>query len=121
MKKLFLTIIISIFSVVVFSQALENPTLRAPFTESTGNFLVLTPFDKIGKSGITISYVNDLRQELDEAKKVNSQQQEQLNETKRTISEQQRQLNDQKKELEELKNSVRQLTRKVEDLQRKVK
>ena len=97
----------SILPIISFSQELKNPTMRAPFTENSGNFLVLTPFDKIGKSDITIDYVKNLQRELNEYKKL--------------ISEQQKQLNEQKKNIESLEKSVYQLTRKVEELTRKVK
>ena len=114
MKKLSLIIAFSICSVVVFSQELKNPTMKAPFTESSGNFLVLTPFDKIGKSEITIDYVKSLRQELNDSQKL--------------ILEQQKLINEQRKGVDELKNLVSTLQkqldeqkRKIEDLQRKVK
>jgi len=121
MKKLFLTITISFFSIIVFAQELKDPTFRAPFTESRGNFLVLTSFDKIGKSDITIDYVKDMRQELSDSKKRITEQEKQLKDAAKTISDQQKQLNEQKRELDELKKSLNQLIRQVEDLQRKVK
>ena len=114
MQKNFLTLLFSVFTLAVFAQELKNPTMKAPFSESSGNFLVLTSFDKIGKSEITIDYVKSLKQELTDSKKL--------------ISEQQKQLNEQKKEIDEFKKIVltlqRQLDeqkRKIEDLQRKVK
>ena len=121
MKKLFLIIVFSFFSIIAFAQELKDPTFRAPFTESSGSFLVLTYSDKIGKSDISIDYVKNLRQELNDSKKKITEQEKQLKDATRTISEQQKQINDQKRELEELKKSISQLTRQVEDLQRKVK
>jgi septal ring factor EnvC (AmiA/AmiB activator) len=93
--------------VIVFAQELINPTVKIPFTESSGNFLVLTSFNKIGKSEITIDYVKNLRQELNDSKKL--------------ISEQQKLINEQKRSIEYLKKSINDLTRKIEDLQKKVK
>ncbi|MDR2970491.1 MAG: hypothetical protein LBU83_00980 [Bacteroidales bacterium] len=121
MKNLLIIIVFLVSSTIVFAQELKDPTLKAPFTESSGNFLVLTSFDKIGKSDITIDYIKNLRQELNDSKKTISEQKQQLNENKKTISEQQKQINEQKKELEELKKSITQLARKVEDLEKKVK
>ena len=107
MKRIFLAILFSVFSVIVFAQELINPTVKIPFTESSGNFLVLTSFDKIGKSEITIDYVKNLRQELNDSKKL--------------ISEQQKLINEQKRSIEDLKKSINDLTRKIEDLRKKVK
>jgi len=121
MKKLFLIILFSVSSIIVFAQELKNPTFRPSFTESSGAFLVLTTFDKIGKSDITIDYVKSLRQELNDSKRFISDQKQQLDENKKTISEQQKQINAQKKELEEMKKSINQLAKKIEDLERKVK
>ncbi|MCL2512021.1 MAG: hypothetical protein FWF09_08225 [Bacteroidales bacterium] len=135
MKKLFLMIVFSICSMIVYAQELKDPTFRAPFTESSGNFLVLTSFDKIGKSAITIDYVKNLKQEVDDSKRQISDNQKQLKDADRTISDlkkqlkdadrtildNQKQLNEQKRELENLKRSINQLTRQVEDLQKKVK
>jgi septal ring factor EnvC (AmiA/AmiB activator) len=81
--------------------------MKAPFSESSGNFLVLTAFDKIGKSDITIDYIKNLQRELNESKKL--------------ILEQQKQLKEQEKEIDNLKKSVNQLTKNVQELQRKVK
>ena len=121
MKNLFLIIVFLVSSTVVFAQELKDPILKAPFTESSGNFLVLTTFDKIGKSDITIDYVKNLRQELNDSKKLISDQKQKLDENKKTISEQQKQIDAQKKELEEMKKTINQLAKKVEDLERKVK
>ena len=114
MKNIFLAILFSVFAVAVFAQELKNPTMKAPFVETDGNFLVLTSFNKIGKSEFTINDVKNLRQELNDSKKL--------------ISEQQKLINEQKKETGELKKLVstlqRQLDeqkRKIEELQRKVK
>ena len=114
MQRKFLAFLFSIITVMSFAQELKNPTMKAPFTESSGNVLVLTPFDKIGKSEITVDYVKSLRQELNDSKKL--------------ISEQQKLINEQKKEVDEMKKLIailqRQLDeqkRKIEDLQRKVK
>lgn len=128
MKKVILIVVFSVYWVVVFAQELIEPTLKVSFTESRGNFLVLTSFDKIGKSNITIDYVTTLRQELNDSKKNSSEQQKQIDDQKREIDElkranaiQQRELDDQKKNVESLKRNLTGLTRKVEDLQRKVK
>jgi len=121
MKKQFLLFVFLIPLTFISAQELKDPILRAPFTENSGNFLVLTSFDKIGKSDITIDYVKSLRQELNDCKKSISEQKQQLNEEKKSIYEQQKQINEQKKELEELKKSITQLARKVEELERKVK
>jgi peptidoglycan hydrolase CwlO-like protein len=106
MKKIFLLTAVLICSVIVFSQELRNPTMKASFTESSGNFLVLTPFDKIGKSEITIDYVKNLRQEI--------------NDFKKQISEQQKLINEQKKEVDEMKNLVSTLQRQVDEQKRKI-
>lgn len=128
MKKVILIVALLVCSVFVFAQELIDPTLKIPFSESRGNFLVLTSFDKIGKSDITIDYVTTLRQELNDSKKNSLEQKQQINDQKREIDElkktnatQQRELDDQKKNIESLKRSITELTRKVEDLQRKVK
>lgn len=121
MRNLFLIIVFSVSSIIAFAQELKDPTFKTPFTESRGNFLVLTTFDKIGKSDITIDYVKNLQQELSDYKKLIIEQQKHLNDVNKTISEQQKQLNEHKKEIDELKKSLSQLTRQVEDLQRKVK
>lgn len=121
MKKLFLMIGFTVCFVIVLAQELKDPILHAPFTENSGNFLVLTVFDKIGKSEITIDYIKSLRQELNESKKLISDQKQQSNEDKKKISEMQKQINDQKKELEEMKKSINQLARRVEELEKKVK
>ena len=107
MKKSLLILIFPFFAVATFSQELKDPTMRAPFTESSGNFLVLTTFDKIGKSDITIDYIKNLQRDLNESKKL--------------ISEQQKQLKEQEKQINDLKKSIDKLTRNVEELQRKVK
>jgi septal ring factor EnvC (AmiA/AmiB activator) len=121
MKKLFLMILFSTFTVVISAQELVEPTMKAPFTESRGNFLVLTNFDKIGKSEFTIEDVKNMRQELNDSKKLISEQQ-------KLISDQRRAIDDLKKGVSSLERNVstleRQLDdqkRKIEDLQRKVK
>jgi len=128
MKKLSLIIAFSICSVVGFSQELKNPTMKAPFAENSGNFLVLTPFDKIGKSEITIDFVRSLRQELTDAQKLISDHQKLINDQKKESNEHQKLINEQKKGIDELKNLVSTLQkqldeqkRKIEELQRKVK
>ena len=120
MKKTVLTILFSIFAIAAFSQELKEPTMKAPFTESSGNFLVLTIFDKIGKSEITIDYVKKLREELNDSKKLiselqkfNSDQKKEIEEAKRTNSNQQKQLDEQKRAIEDLKRKVDELARKV--------
>ncbi|MDL2254701.1 hypothetical protein LJB78_00265 [Bacteroidales bacterium OttesenSCG-928-J16] len=129
MKQLFLIVAISFCSIAAVSaQELKDPTMKAPFTERSGNFLVLTTFDKIGKSEITIDYVQRMRQELDDSKKQLAEQEKLNNEQKREIDDlkkdnslQKRALDDQKKETTDLKRTVNDLVRKVEELQRKVK
>ena len=121
MNKLFLLIVFAVSSIIVNAQELKDPTFYAPFAENSGNFLVLTPFNKIGKSEITIDYVKNLQQELNDSKKTVSEQKKELDENKKKISEQQKQINEQKKELDELKKLVNQLAKKIEDLERKVK
>ncbi|MDR0233042.1 MAG: DUF3450 domain-containing protein [Dysgonamonadaceae bacterium] len=114
MRRTFLVILFSAFTVVIFAQELKNPTMRAPFSEDKGNFLVLTPFDKIGKSEITIDYIINLRKELDNSKKLISEQQKLIDEQKRSIE-------NLKRSMEDSKKSMNALERKVDDLQRKVK
>ena len=120
MRKIFLIILCSVFSVATFAQELKNPTMKTSFTESSGNFLVLTSFDKIGKSEITIDYVKSLRQELTDSKKnilelqkLTAEQKKEIEEVKRINSTQQRQLDEQKRTIEELKKTVNDLARKV--------
>ena len=99
-QKTFLILFFSIFILAAPAQELKDPTLRAPFSESSGNFLVLTVFDKIGKSDITIDDFKKLQRELGDAKK---------------------QIDEQKRNIENLQKNINELTRKVDDLQRKIK
>jgi peptidoglycan hydrolase CwlO-like protein len=114
MKRLFLLTMFSICSVIVFTQDLKNPTMKAPFTESRGNFLLLTPFDKIGKSEITVDYVTSLRQELNDSKKLVSEQQKLINEQTKEVTEIKKLVSTLQRQLDEQK-------RKIENLERKVK
>jgi peptidoglycan hydrolase CwlO-like protein len=121
MKKLLLLIAFSLSSIIIFAQELKDPTFRTPFTESSGNFMVLTVFDKIGKSDITIDYIKKMQQEITDSQKQISEQQKQMNDSTKTISEQRKQLNEQKREIDDLKNIIRQLKNDIDDLKRKVK
>jgi TolA-binding protein len=91
MKKNFLIALLSIFTATASAQELKDPTLFARFNESSGNFMVLTPFNKIGKSAFTIDDMKDLQRELKNLGKV--------------IAEQQRQLDRQKQEIADLKKA----------------
>lgn len=90
MKKLFLILLFSTCSTAIFAQELKNPTLKTPFYENNGNFLVLTFSNKIGKSEVTIDNIKKMQKEMDELKRVVATLKRQLDEQQNKIRDLQR-------------------------------
>jgi peptidoglycan hydrolase CwlO-like protein len=110
MRKIFLTLLFSIFTVAGFTQqVLKGPRIESYYDNSSysyGNYLLfINPGGYISKSNITIDNLENSLKEIETVKEINTAQQ--------------RKLDEQEREINNLQNTVNMLTRKEEEMQRK--
>ena len=119
MKKGLFVILFLFFLSPIFSQVLKNPVYDRFGTVNYGKLLVVSSFNEIWMSNVSIEDINTIKKELNEAKNTIVEQGKEIERTKKTISTQERLIDEQKREIDNMKRTIDRLTRDVDDLKRK--